>query len=86
MTDAQYGMLTGYAYFLLLSVAMVFQGYAIDRYSLNRMYVVGFGGVLGAGALLMQVRVLLSRCAPTLPFGKGVLCSRCCMHGSQSMV
>ncbi|BDA47321.1 hypothetical protein COCOBI_10-1670 [Coccomyxa sp. Obi] len=54
MTDAQYGMLTGYAYFLLLSVAMVFQGYTIDRYSLNRMYVVGFGGLLGAAALLMQ--------------------------------
>ncbi|EIE27065.1 MFS general substrate transporter [Coccomyxa subellipsoidea C-169] len=54
MTDAQYGMLTGYAYFLVQGVAMVLQGYAIDFYSLNRVYVVGFGGVLGAGALLMQ--------------------------------
>ncbi|BDA47322.1 hypothetical protein COCOBI_10-1680 [Coccomyxa sp. Obi] len=54
MTDAQYGMLTGYAYYLLLSVAMIIQGYVIDKYSLNRMYVVGFGGLLGAGALLMQ--------------------------------
>ncbi|CAL8472225.1 g11767 [Coccomyxa elongata] len=54
MTDAQYGMLTGYAYYLLLSVAMVIQGYVIDKYSLNRMYVVGFGGVLGAAGLLMQ--------------------------------
>ncbi len=55
MTDAQYGMLTGYAYFLVQGVAMVLQGYAIDFYSLNRVYVVGFGGVLGAGALFMQV-------------------------------
>ncbi|BDA47320.1 hypothetical protein COCOBI_10-1660 [Coccomyxa sp. Obi] len=54
MTDAQYGMLTGYAYFLILGVALVSQGYIIDRYSLNRMYVVGFGGVLGAAALFMQ--------------------------------
>ncbi|BDA47318.1 hypothetical protein COCOBI_10-1640 [Coccomyxa sp. Obi] len=54
MTDAQYGMLTGYAFWLVAGVAMVFQGYAIDRYSLNRVYVVGFGGLLGAGALLMQ--------------------------------
>jgi len=38
------------------------------------MYVVGFGGVLGAGALLMQVRVLLLLFAPTLPFGKGAFC------------
>lgn len=59
MTDAQYGMLTGYAYFLVLGVSMVVQGYAIDRYGLNRVYVVGFGGVLGAGALFMQVCFLL---------------------------
>ena len=57
MTDAQYGMLTGYAYYLLLSVAMVLQGYFIDKYSLNRMYVVGFGVLLGAAGLLLQVCV-----------------------------
>lgn len=56
MTDAQYGMLTGYAYYLLFSIAMTAQGYCIDRYSLNRVYVVGFGGLLGGAALLIQVR------------------------------
>ena len=55
MTDAQYGMLTGYAYYLLFSVSMTAQGYCIDKYSLNRVYVVGFGGLLGAAALLIQV-------------------------------
>ena len=67
MTDAQYGMLTGYAYFLLLSVAMVFQGYIIDRYALNRLYVVGFGGLLGAAALFLQVCVsALTPCSQTV--------------------
>ena len=64
MTDAQYGMLTGYAYYLLLSVAMIVQGYVIDKYSLNRMYVVGFGGVLGAAGLLMQVCVSAATSCP----------------------
>lgn len=55
MTDAQYGMMTGYAFYLLLSVSMTAQGYCIDKYSLNRVYVVGYGGLLGAAALLIQV-------------------------------
>lgn len=57
MTDAQYGMLTGYAYYLLFSLTMFFQGYFIDKYMLNRIYVVAFGGLLTAGALLIQARV-----------------------------
>ncbi len=80
MTDAQYGMLTGYAYFLLLSVAMIVQGYVIDKYSLNRLYVVGFGGVLGAAGLLMQVCVSAAISCPHIYFvkSKGVRCSSCC--------
>ena len=82
MTDAQYGMLTGYAYYLLLSVAMVIQGYVIDKYSLNRMYVVGLGGVLGAAGLFMQVRVSAAISCPYIYFvkSKGVLCSSFCVQ------
>lgn len=67
MTDAQYGMLTGYAYYLLLSMAMILQGYVIDKYSLNRLYVVGCGGVLGAAGLLMQVCVSAPTSCPPIP-------------------
>ncbi len=75
MTDAQYGMLTGYAYYLLLSVAMVFQGFIIDRYALNRMYVVGFGGLMGAAALFMQVCVPAGLLVPKYPCKMRVFCA-----------
>ena len=81
MTDAQYGMLTGYAYYLIFSLSMFAQGYFIDRYLLNRVYVVGFSGLLGAGALIIQVRAgpLIERLERS---GECAMCSavqnKCC--------
>lgn len=55
LTDAQYGLLTGYAYYLLNAVAMALQGYFVEKYEMNRVKVVGYISLIGAGALILQV-------------------------------
>lgn len=55
LSDAQYGLLTGYAYYLFNAVAMSLQGYFVEKYEMNRIKFVGYISLIGAAALVLQV-------------------------------
>lgn len=56
----QYGLIQGYAYFLVYGLSMIAAGYITDKYKLNRVYVVAIGSGLTGVALVIEVRN--SRC------------------------
>ena len=51
----QYGLIQGYAYYLVYGLSMMTVGYVTDKYRLNRVYVVATGSILTAVALVIQV-------------------------------
>ena len=55
MTDAQYGMIEGYAYYLVLGLSMLLWGFIADKYKLNRVYLIVIGTILTAASLIVQV-------------------------------
>ena len=55
MTDAQYGMIEGYAYYLVFGLSMLAWGLIADKYKFNRVYLVVIGSVLTAASLVVQV-------------------------------
>ena len=54
----QYGLIQGYAYFLVYGLSMIAAGYITDKYKLNRVYVVAIGSGLTGIALVIEVRHL----------------------------
>ena len=52
----QYGLVQGYAYFLVYGLSMIAAGYVTDKYKLNRVYVVAIGSGLTGAALVIEVR------------------------------
>ncbi|CAL5220856.1 g2941 [Coccomyxa viridis] len=56
MTDAQYGLIQGYAYYLVYGLSMMTAGYVTDKYRLNRVYVVAIGSGLTGAALVIEAR------------------------------
>ena len=55
MTDAQYGMIEGYAYYLVFGLSMLAWGLIADKYKFNRVYLIVIGSVLTAASLVVQV-------------------------------
>ena len=55
MTDAQYGMIEGYAYYLVFGLSMLAWGLIADKYRFNRVYLIVIGSVLTAASLVVQV-------------------------------
>ena len=55
MTDAQYGMIEGYAYYLVYGFSMLAWGLIADKYKFNRVYLIVIGSVLTAASLVVQV-------------------------------
>lgn len=55
----QYGLIQGYAYYLVYGVSMVAAGFITDKYKLNRVYVVAIGSGLTGVALVIEVSHLL---------------------------
>lgn len=60
----QYGLIQGYAYFLVYGLFMVAAGYIVDKYKLNRVYVVAAGSALTGVALVIEVRHLRCLSSP----------------------
>ena len=56
----QYGLVQGYAYYLVFGISMVAAGYITDKYKLNRVYVVAIGSGLTGAALVIEVSHLIS--------------------------
>ena len=54
----QYGLIQGYAYFLVYGLSMMAAGYITDKYRLNRVYVVAIGSGLTGAALVIEVQCL----------------------------
>ena len=54
----QYGLIQGYAYFLVYGLSMMAAGYVTDKYRLNRVWVVAIGSGLTGAALVIEVRYL----------------------------
>ena len=54
----QYGLIQGYAYYLVYGLSMIAAGYVTDKYKLNRVYVVAIGSGLTGAALVIEVRYL----------------------------
>ena len=52
----QYGLIQGYAYYLVYGLSMMAAGYVTDKYRLNRVYVVAVGSGLTGAALVIEVR------------------------------
>ena len=52
----QYGLIQGYAYYLVYGLSMMAAGYITDKYKLNRCWVVGIGSGLTGAALVIEVR------------------------------
>ena len=65
MTDAQYGMIEGYAYYLVSGLSMLAWGLIADKYKLNRIYLIAVGCVLTAVSLVVQVYSLGLCSVPT---------------------
>ena len=55
MTDAQYGMIEGYAYYLVFGLSMLAWGLIADKYKFNRVHLIVIGSVLTAASLVVQV-------------------------------
>ena len=55
MTDAQYGLIEGYAYYLVFGLSMLAWGFIADMYKLNRVYLIVIGTVLTAASMIVQV-------------------------------
>ena len=51
----QYGLIQGYAYYLVYGLSMMTAGYVTDKYRLNRVYVVAIGSGLTGAALVIEV-------------------------------
>ena len=67
MCVLQYGLIQGYAYYLVYGLSMMTVGYVTDKYRLNRVYVVAIGSILTGVALVIEVqslRCLASACTP----------------------
>ncbi len=60
----QYGLIQGYAYYLVYGISMVAAGFITDKFKLNRVYVVAIGAGLTGIALIIQVR-FFTRLFPT---------------------
>jgi hypothetical protein len=58
LTDAQYGMLSGYAFYLISAGCTVLLGYVTDKYTLNRVMLTSAGSILTGAALVLMVRAL----------------------------
>jgi hypothetical protein len=58
LTDAQYGMLSGYAFYLISAVCTVLLGYFTDKYTLNRVMLTSTGCLLTGASLVLIVRAL----------------------------
>ena len=56
----QYGLVQGYAYYLVYGLAMIAAGFITDKYKLNRCWVVGISSGLTGAALVLEVRHSLS--------------------------
>ena len=52
----QYGLVQGYAYYLVYGLSMMAAGYITDKYRLNRVFVVAIGSGLTGAALVIEVR------------------------------
>jgi hypothetical protein len=59
----QYGLIQGYAYYLVYGISMAAAGFITDKYKLNRVYVVAIGSGLTGIALVIEVSNLM-RCSP----------------------
>ena len=55
----QYGLIQGYAYYLVYGISMVAAGFITDKYKLNRVYVVATGSGLTGAALVIEVSQLI---------------------------
>ena len=51
----QYGLIQGYAYYLVYGLSMMAAGFITDKYKLNRVYVVAVGSGLTGAALVIEV-------------------------------
>ena len=56
MSDAQYGMVQGYAYDFVFGVSMLAWGFIADKFRLNRVYLLVGGCAMTAVTLIMEVR------------------------------
>ena len=72
----QYGLIQGYAYYLVYGLSMIAVGYFTDKYKLNRVYVVAIGSGLTGAALVIEVRDPRSAStANRVPLQQGIMAS-----------
>lgn len=63
LTDAQYALLSGFAYYITVAVSMLAVGFAADRYSLNRVRLIAIGCATAALGALLMVSTKSGKCA-----------------------
>ena len=81
----QYGLIQGYAYYLVYGLSMMAAGLMTDKYRLNRVYVVAIGSGLTGAALVIEVRSFCPTCQPhgSAALGQRPPCQRA--HGSPAV-
>jgi len=69
MYAMQYGLVQGYAYYLVYGLSMMAAGFITDKYRLNRVYVVAIGSGLTGAALVIEVRCFEMHSSACKPIG-----------------